>query len=72
VAIEGDRSIWAADPFGTELLELTVGDLLDQQAARFADREALVCVDPEFGLDVRWSYAALQSRVDHLARAGGR
>jgi hypothetical protein len=25
VAIEGDRSIWAADPFGTELLELTVG-----------------------------------------------
>jgi fatty-acyl-CoA synthase len=69
VAIEGDRSIWAADPFGTELLELTVGDLLDQQAARFADREALVCVDPEFGLDVRWSYAVLQSRVDHLARA---
>jgi fatty-acyl-CoA synthase len=68
MAITGDRSIWMADSFGADLLDLTIGDLLDKQAARRPDREALVFVDPDFGIDVRWRYAELQSRVDRLAR----
>ncbi len=57
-----------ADPFGAALLDQTIGDLLDAQANRFAGREALVCRDAEFGIDLRWSYADLLARVDQLAR----
>ena len=63
VAIEGDLSVWAAEAFGTTLLEQTTGDMLDRQATRFPDHEAIVF--PELG--VRWSYAELRARVDRLA-----
>ena len=63
VAIEGDLSVWAAEAFGTTLLEQTTGDMLDRQATRFPDHEAIVF--PEFG--VRWTYAELRARVDRLA-----
>ncbi len=64
VAIEGDLSVWAAEPFGATLLDETIGGMLDRQAARFGAREALVF--PELG--VRWTYAELRDRVDRLAR----
>ncbi|MGI4795015.1 MAG: AMP-binding protein [Janthinobacterium lividum] len=63
VAIEGELSVWAAEAFGTTLLEQTTGDMLDWQATRFPDHEAIVF--PE--LDVRWTYAELRARVDRLA-----
>ena len=30
VAIKGNRSIWTAESFGVDLLDLTMGDMLDQ------------------------------------------
>ena len=68
MAIEGTRSVWLAESFGVGLLDVTIGDLLDRQAERFAEREALVFRDAEYGLDLRWSYAELRARVDRLAR----
>lgn len=68
MAIEADRSIWSTESFGAKLLDVTIGDLLDRQADRFASHEALVFRDAEFGLDLRWSYAELRQRVDDLAR----
>ena len=68
MAIDGDLSIWSGESFGTDLLDLTIGALLDSQAARFAENEALVFIDREFGIDLRWSYAELAARVDRLAR----
>jgi fatty-acyl-CoA synthase len=42
---------------------LTVGQLFDETAARFADRDALVVVDQ----GIRWSWRALSAEVDRLA-----
>ena len=64
MAIEADRSVWTAETDGTVLLDLTIGAMLDRQAERFSDREAVVF--PELGL--RWTYASLRDRVDRLAR----
>ncbi len=63
VAIEGSTSVWAAESFGTALLDCTIGDMLDCQADRFGAREAVVF--PKLG--VRWNYAELRARVDRLA-----
>ena len=64
MALDAELSVWTAESFGATLLELCIGDMLDRQAERFGNREA-VCF-PE--LDVRWSYAELRARVDRLAR----
>ena len=40
-------SIWTEETSGPALLDIAIGDLLDQQAHRFGDREALVCVDDQ-------------------------
>ena len=32
MTIRGERAIWEAETFGERMLEVTVGDLLDQQA----------------------------------------
>ncbi|GAB2765691.1 AMP-binding protein [Terrabacter koreensis] len=47
------------------LIEQTIGDNFDATVARFGDREALVDVTQ----GKRWTYAALQTDVDRLARA---
>jgi len=47
------------------LIELTIGDLLDQVAARHPDNEALVSVHQ----DLRYSYQELLQQVDQCARA---
>jgi fatty-acyl-CoA synthase len=51
----GDRS--------TPLLEITIGEALEEAARRWPDREALVSVHQK----LRWSYADLLARVDRLA-----
>ena len=68
MAISGGLSVWTSESFGADLLELTIGDLLDVQCARSAEHTALVFTDREFGVDLRWSYAELTARVDRLAR----
>src|SRR6266542_4719810 len=56
----GERGASMAD----DLLKITIGDLLDQQAARFGDRDALIHV--EHGL--RYSYAEFRAECDRVAK----
>ncbi len=64
-------SYWQAESEGIELLDITIGDLLDHQAEAFPDREALVysCY-PEFGtaLDIRWTYQDYHERANAAAK----
>jgi len=64
-------SYWQADTGGIDLLDTTLGDLLDSRADEIPGREAVVysCY-PEFGgaLDIRWNYAEYRARVDAVAR----
>jgi fatty-acyl-CoA synthase len=64
-------SYWQADTGGINLLDTTLGDLLDSRAGEIPGREAVVysCY-PEFGgaLDIRWNYAEYRARVDAVAR----
>src|SRR5260221_12513205 len=64
-------SYWQAESDGVELLEMTIGDLLDRRAEEIPTREALVysCY-PEFGgaLDIRWTYQEYRERVNAVAR----
>ncbi len=64
-------SYWQAETISEPLLNLTIGDLLDQRAAGLAAREAIVYSGyPEFGgtLDIRWSYAEYRERAEQVAR----
>src|SRR6476659_2948127 len=47
-----------------DLLKITIGDLLDRQAARFGDRDALIHV--EHG--VRYTYAQFRDECDRVAK----
>ncbi len=47
-----------------DLLKITIGDLLDRQAARFGDRDALIHV--EHG--VRYTYAEFRDECDRVAK----
>ncbi len=64
-------SYWRAESEGTELLETTIGDLLDSRAGELPEQEAVVysCY-PEFGgaLDIRWTYREYRERVNAVAR----
>ena len=64
-------SYWQAESEDTELLALTIGDLLDRRAAELPAKEAIVytCY-PEYGkaLDFRWTYQEYRQRADDLAR----
>src|SRR5947209_7529911 len=64
-------SYWQAESEEIELLDITIGDLLDRQAEAFPDREALVysCY-PEFGqaLDIRWTYECYRERANAVAK----
>jgi fatty-acyl-CoA synthase len=64
-------SYWQAESGGIELLNTTLGDLLDSRADEIPDVEAVVysCY-PEFrgALDIRWTYAEYRARADATAR----
>src|SRR6266849_9170563 len=64
-------SYWQAETEGIELLNTTLGDLLDSRAEQIPVREAVVysCY-PEFGsaLDIRWTYAEYRARVNAVAK----
>src|SRR5262245_4172321 len=66
--VEG-RAFWKAEDFGTELLNVTIGDLLDQRTAMQPDKEALVYSYPELDLNIRLSYRQYREESDRLARA---
>lgn len=68
MGITSDRALWTAESFGQELIETTLGDLLDHQAQRRPDKEALVYHYPEIGLELRLSYAQLRDEANRIAK----
>lgn len=64
-------SYWQAESEGIELLDLTIGDLLDRRAEELPTREAIVysCY-PEFGnaLNIRWTYQDYRARANAVAK----
>jgi fatty-acyl-CoA synthase len=66
--IRAGRAIWDADSTGNELLDITIGGLLDSQAAAFPNREALVYRYPEIGLSLRLTYGQYRAEADRLAK----
>lgn len=68
MAITNNFAHWEAEAFGTELIEMTLGDLLDRRAAELPDKEALVYHYPEIGLDLRMNYRQYRDTVNQLAK----
>jgi fatty-acyl-CoA synthase len=64
-------SYWQAESEGIELLDTTIGDLLDRRADELPAQEAVVysCY-PEFGdaLNIRWTYQEYRERANQVAR----
>lgn len=69
MVIEADKAIWQAESFGFDLLDITIGDLLDRQAEQFGDHEALVySAYDDMGLNLRLSYRQFRDTVNKLAK----
>lgn len=64
-------SYWQAETEGINLLDITIGDLLDRRADELPAQEAVVysCY-PEFGdaLNIRWSYQEYRERANAVAK----
>jgi fatty-acyl-CoA synthase len=64
-------SYWQAESEGIELLDTTIGDLLDRRANELPTQEAVVysCY-PEFGeaLNLRWTYQEYRERANQVAK----
>jgi fatty-acyl-CoA synthase len=64
-------SRWQAETAGEPLLEMTIGECLDQRAEELATKEAIVysCY-PEFGgaLDIRWTYRDYRDHANATAK----
>lgn len=68
MGIKGDRAVWEAQTEGIEFLNVTIGNLLDQQAENIPDREALVFNHPEFGINVRLNFRQYQDEANKVAK----
>lgn len=68
MAIKYNLAHWEAEAFGTELIEMTLGDLLDRRAEEVPDKEALVYHYPEIGLELRMNYRQYRDTVNQLAK----
>jgi fatty-acyl-CoA synthase len=68
MAIKGDLAYWEAEDFGVDLIDLTLGDLLDQRADKAPDKEALVYDYPEIGLELRLTFGQYRDVVNRLAK----
>jgi fatty-acyl-CoA synthase len=64
-------SCWQAESEGIDLLDTTIGDLLDRRADELPEMEAIVysCY-PEFGdeLNIRWTYQEYRERANQVAK----
>src|SRR3989440_7219366 len=64
-------SYWQAESEGIDLLDLTIGDLLDRRTDELPTQEAVVysCY-PEFGdaLNIRWPYQDYRNRANAVAK----
>src|SRR5215510_3514023 len=68
MAIKGDLAHWEAEDFGVALIDLTLGDLLDQRADEIPGKEAIVYDYPEIGLELRLTYSQYCDVVNRLAK----
>src|SRR4029453_3042920 len=68
MGISNNHAIWKAETEGIDLLNITIGDLLDQQAAAIPAKEALVYNYPELGLNLRLTYRRYREEADRLAK----
>ncbi len=68
MTVKGDRAVWEAESEGLELLNTTIGDLLDQQVQMRPGKEALIYHYPEIGLLLRLSYSQYRDKVDRIAK----
>src|SRR5215471_9265375 len=68
MAVKGDRAIWEAESEGIELVNTTFGEILEQQAQRNPDKEALVYHYPELELNLRLTFCQLRDEVDRLSK----
>ncbi len=65
------QSYWQAETGGIELLEMTIGDLLDRRADELPLREAVVySCHPEFegSHELRWTYQQYRELANQVAR----
>ena len=58
---------WSATAEG-ELVDMTLGALLADQAGRHGSRPAAIALDTERGTETRWTYAELHAATGRLAR----
>lgn len=68
MGITNKQSIWETETEGLELLNMTIGDMLDQQALQYSDREALVYSYPERDLQVRLTYRQYRDEANRVAK----
>ena len=68
MSLRGNKAIWEAETFGEQMIDVTVGDLLDRQAEAAPDKEALVYRYPEIGLNLRLTYAGMRDEANRVAR----
>src|ERR1700676_657693 len=68
MAVQGNRAIWEAESEGIALLNITIGELLEQQAESRPDKEALVYSYPEIGLNLRLNFRQYRDEVDRLSK----
>jgi fatty-acyl-CoA synthase len=68
MGIKDDLAHWEAEAFDIDLIDLTIGDLLDQRAGEVPDKEALVYNYPEIGLEMRLTYRQYRDVVNQLAK----
>ena len=64
-------SYWEAESDGFELLNTTIGDLLDERAESNPEQEAVIySAYPEFGprLNARWTYREYRNRANQIAK----
>jgi len=63
------QSLWLADPRDARPVSLALGDLIQQIARQFPDREAVVYACHEEVDNLRWTYRQLDEMTSCLARA---
>ncbi len=64
-------SYWEAESEGFDLLNTTIGNLLDERAASYPEQEAIVySAYPEYGsaLNLRWTYREYRERSNAVAK----
>lgn len=59
---------WRPDESGPEILDVTLGDMLDCQAATFGARPAVTIDEGAGAGGATWTYAQLREAVDEVAR----